>query len=595
MLTILAALGITFVVSLLMTPVVRAVARRTGFVAKPRADRWHSKPTALMGGIGIYLSFLVAFLVLYSRGLIPRGALLVLCASSMAVLGLVDDLVQLRPYAKLVAQIVAAVVLTAFGMNLPWTPWLPINQAITVVWLVGVTNAMNLLDNIDGLSSGVGAIAALFIAYFFYASGHIGEAVMLATFAGALLGFLVYNFNPASIFMGDSGSLFIGFFLGGAALYHPAGGGQNRLFSVLAAPVLILAIPILDTTLVTITRKLHGRPVSQGGRDHTSHRLVALGLSERAATLTLYVLAVISGLIGVIAWKAPTAISAVVIPVFVLAVLFIASYLARVKVYAPLADESAAHGRAVVPTMVNFNYKRRILEVMLDFAVIVLAAYSAFVLRFDGQLPEPEWTYFLKAMPIVVSVQITTFLLTRMYGGAWRYTSLADVRRIFTSSVVAMVATVAAIALAFGGLSGFSRGAFVVEGLLLFFGVAATRVAFRLMRDYFMSRRDSKKKTRVLIYGAGDAGELLLRELRNNDALGLHPVGFVDDDPRKVGDVIHGLRVFSSLAIDKVVRDLSIGEVVLSTALVEADRAATVDRLCADMEVKLRRARFELH
>lgn len=595
MLTILAAFGVTLAISLALTPVVRAVARRTRFVAKPRADRWHSKPTALMGGVGIYLSFMIAFAFLYSRGIIPRGALLVICASSMAVLGFVDDIVQLRPYSKLVAQIVAAVVLTAFGAQLEWTPWGPINQAITVVWLVGVTNAMNLLDNIDGLSSGIGVIAAVFIGFFFYASGHPGDAVLCATFAGALLGFLVYNFNPASIFMGDSGSLFIGFFLGGAALYHPAGGGGNRLFSVLAAPVLILAIPILDTTLVTVTRKLHGRPVSQGGRDHASHRLVALGLSERGATVTLYVLAILSGLIGVVAWKAPAAISAGVVPAFVLFVLFVASYLGRVKVYAPVADESAAKGRAVVPTLVNFNYKRRIVEVLLDFAMIVLASYSAFILRFDGQLPEPEWTVFRKAMPIVVSVQIVTFLVTKMYGGAWRYTGLADVRRLFVSCVTAMLATVAVLALAFGGLAGFSRGAFVVEGLLLFFGVSATRVAFRLMRDYFVSRRDSQKKTRVLIYGAGDAGELLLRELRNNDALGLHPVGFVDDDPRKVGDVIHGLTVFSSQAMGKVVRDLAIREVLLSTARVEEDRVASVDRLCADMEVKLRRARFELH
>lgn len=595
MLTVLAALGITFALSLVMTPVVRAVARKTGFVAKPRADRWHSKPTALMGGVGIYLSFIVCFVVLYSRGIIPRGALLVIGASSMAVLGFVDDIVQLRPYAKLVAQIVAAIVLTAFGATLQWTPWAPINQAITVVWLVGVTNAMNLLDNIDGLSSGIGVIAALFMAYFFYASGHVGDAVMLATFAGALLGFLVYNFNPASIFMGDSGSLFIGYFLGGAALYHPGGTGQNRLFSMLAAPVLILAIPILDTTLVTITRKLHGRPISQGGRDHTSHRLVALGLSERGATVTLYLMAVVAGLIGVVAWKAPVAVSAGIVPLFLIATLFVTSYLGRVKVYAPVTNEAAVDGRAVVPTMVNFNYKRRIVEVMLDFAIIVLAAYSAFLLRFDGQLPEPEWTQFRKAMPIVVSVQITAFLAMRMYGGAWRYTSLADVRRMFASCFVGMIGTVAAIALAFGGLEGFSRGAFVVQGLLLFLGVGSTRVAFRIMRDYFVSRRDQQKKTRVLIYGAGDAGELLLRELRNNDALGLHPVGFVDDDPRKVGDVIHGLKVFSSQAMDKVVRDLAIREVLLSTARVEEERFATVDRLCADMEVKLRRARFELH
>ncbi len=595
MLIVAYALGFAFIASLIATPIVRAIARATGFVAKPRADRWHSKPTALMGGVGIYAAFLITFLILYSRGTIPRGALLVLCATMMAVLGFVDDIVQLRPYAKLVAQIIAAVVLTTFGLALPWTPWMPVNHMITVVWLVGVTNAMNLLDNIDGLSSGIGAIAALFMAYFFYAGGHVGEAVLVATFAGALLGFLVFNFNPASIFMGDSGSLFIGFFLGGAALYHPTTGGQNRLFSVLAAPVLILAIPILDTTLVTITRKLHGRPVSQGGRDHTSHRLVALGLSERGATLTLYFLAIVSGSIGVLAWHAPAAISAGVVPAFVLVFLFMAAYLGQVRVYDPVPDPSKAAGRALVPTLADFKYKRRVFEVMLDFVIIVLASYGSFLLRFDGNLPEPEWSLFTHALPIVAAVQIASFLLTRVYGGAWRYTSLRDVRRMFGSTIVASLASVAAIALRFGGLTGFSRGAFVIDAILLFTGVVASRVAFRLMRDYFVSRADSRTKTRVLIYGAGDAGELLLRELRNNEGLGLFPVAFVDDDPTKVGDVIHGLKVFSPSSIAGLMRDLGVREVVVSSPLVEDERIASVDRLCAGLEVRLRRARFELH
>src|SRR5215831_3755060 len=164
------------------------LARRSGFVATPRADRWHREPTALMGGVAIYLACLIAF-VLFRERSVGGGGLLFACASAMFLLGLVDDLVHLKPYAKLVGQIAAAATLTTFGLQLPWTSSVVLNQAFTIFWLVGVTNAMNLLDNIDGLSAGVAVIAAAFMTYFFVASGQTGAAALSAGFAGALLGF----------------------------------------------------------------------------------------------------------------------------------------------------------------------------------------------------------------------------------------------------------------------------------------------------------------------------------------------------------------------------------------------------------------------
>src|SRR4029077_15375024 len=157
-----------------------------------------------------------------------------------------------------------------------------------IFWLVGITNALNLLDNIDGLAGGVAAIGALFLTYLCHAAHQPAHAALCAPFAGAVCGFLVFNFNPASIFMGDCGSLFLGFFLAGSALINPAAGRSRTFLPVLAVPVLILFIPIFDTLFVMVQRKLAGRPVSLGGRDHTSHRLVALGLSERHAVLLLY-------------------------------------------------------------------------------------------------------------------------------------------------------------------------------------------------------------------------------------------------------------------------------------------------------------------
>ena len=164
----------------------------------------------------------------------------------------------------------------------PWTDSAIINIALTAFWLIGITNAINLLDNMDGLAAGISAIAALSLAVGFGASGQTYEILLLSIFAGALVGFLVFNFNPASIFMGDCGSMFIGFFLASSVLLNQIGGRSRGIVSVLAVPALILFVPIFDTTFVTVLRKIWGRKASQGGRDHTSHRLVALGLSERS-------------------------------------------------------------------------------------------------------------------------------------------------------------------------------------------------------------------------------------------------------------------------------------------------------------------------
>src|SRR6202012_3006890 len=257
--------------------------------------------TALYGGVGIFAAFLITTLWLHRAPHAPGSNLLLLCASGMFVVGLVDDVVHLKPYAKLVGQILVCAAITMFGLRLHWLPSGGLGRAMTIFWLVGVTNAINLLDNLDGLAGGIAAIAALYLVYFCHGAGMIAAASMAAAFAGAVVGFLVFNVNPASIFMGDCGSLFLGFFLGACTLAPSAQGGMRRnIIAVLAIPVLLLLIPIVDTTLVTISRRMAGRPVSQGGRDHTSHRLVALGLSERSAAITLWMLAALSGSVAVL-------------------------------------------------------------------------------------------------------------------------------------------------------------------------------------------------------------------------------------------------------------------------------------------------------
>ena len=289
---------LSFAGTLVLTPVVRALARRRGVVARPKSDRWHKKPTALLGGGAIFT--VVAAVNLALVPLTPQARVVLGAGALLFLVGLIDDFFNLKPYQKLSGQIMGAAVVVWCGLSLLWTGSPPVNMAITLFWLIGITNAVNLLDNMDGLAAGIAAIASTFLALNFLDNAQTAEALMLAVFGAALLGFLVYNSNPASIFMGDCGSMFIGFFLAGSALLNPTGGRSRSLLPVLAVPVLILFIPIFDTLLVTILRKLAGRSVARGGRDHTSHRLVALGLSERRAVWMLYALAAVSGFLGLL-------------------------------------------------------------------------------------------------------------------------------------------------------------------------------------------------------------------------------------------------------------------------------------------------------
>jgi UDP-GlcNAc:undecaprenyl-phosphate GlcNAc-1-phosphate transferase len=325
--------GVTaLLASLLLTPLVRAFARRIGAVAKPKSDRWHTKPTAILGGVAIAIAVVGPALALVP--LTREGRIVITASVLLFLAGLADDFFHIRPYQKLIGQLLGASAVVSLGLVLPWTPYFTINLLITLFWLIGITNAVNMLDNMDGLAAGVSAIAATFLALNFIANQQWPEAMMLAAFAGALIGFLVYNHHPASIFMGDCGSMFVGFFLASSALLNETGGGRSRsVAAVLAVPVLVLLVPIFDTTFVTLMRKRAGRAASQGGRDHTSHRLVALGLSEKHAVWMLYTFAVLAGTLAMIARHAALNVSLIAIASFTVALTILGARLARVRVY----------------------------------------------------------------------------------------------------------------------------------------------------------------------------------------------------------------------------------------------------------------------
>lgn len=561
---ILTASLCTLLLGLLLTPLVRKLAQRTGFVVQPRRDRWHQRPTALLGGLAIYGSFVSGCLLIAPQ--FSGMRLILLGGTLMFLIGLVDDFVPLKPAVKLVAQVITSAIVVYFGRRLPWTHYEAINIVVTILWLVGVTNAVNLLDNMDGLAGGISLIACAFLSVTFVLNGQMSQALLPALLGGAVLGFLVYNLHPATIFMGDCGSLLLGFVLSASALLSDYDRARN-LGAVLFAPMLILLIPIFDTCVVTVARKLAGRPISQGGRDHTSHRLVALGLSEQRAVWLLYALAIGAGTLAVLARNVKIEVMFWLLPSTMLVLLFLGLYLGRVRVY---EDAPPAHGFEVPNAIADFAHKRRVFEILLDMALTALAYYGAYLLRFDGGITTAQIDLCLRTLPLVIAAQLLFLLLSGIYHGLWRYAGVNDLVTIAKAVSAGTVAT----GLMVTALSSWSQTGttlFLLYGLLLTVFITVSRWSFRLLRAVVVGASPRHPDAQpVLIYGAGDRGEWLLRELLNNAELRCIPVGFLDDDLRKEGRRIHGCRIFSRTELSEVMTKYQVTEVLVSTTQIPA-------------------------
>jgi UDP-GlcNAc:undecaprenyl-phosphate GlcNAc-1-phosphate transferase len=288
------------------TPMVRGLARRIGFLDKPAARKLQKAPIPLMGGLAIYAGVMIAILVL-GQSYLPELASILIGATIVSLLGLWDDRVELPALAKLAGQLLAAggLIFAGVQVRLGFLPaWA--NVALTVAWITGISNAINFLDNMDGLAGGVSAVAAAFFTVIAAMNGQYLVSSFAAALFGASLGFLVFNSNPATIFMGDAGSLFLGFTLAalGIKLRFP----ENINIVTWMVPVLVMGVPIFDTALVVISRLRRGvNPFTTAGKDHTSHRLVRRGLTQREAVFALYLVGCAFGLLAIFIMQASIA------------------------------------------------------------------------------------------------------------------------------------------------------------------------------------------------------------------------------------------------------------------------------------------------
>ena len=292
--TVIEVFLVSTLVSYSVVPLCRKAAWAAGYLDQPRNNKVHARPTPLLGGVAIYAAFIVGLIATLNVGKEPKLLSIIMGSAILFIVGLVDDKIGMMPELKLMVQFLAAMSVVKAGIRMEFLDNYYLSTILTYLWLVGITNSFNLLDNMNGLSSGIAGIASIFFGVVMWTGNQPVMAVISFALAGGCLGFLKHNFPRANIFMGDTGSLVIGFILASLAVL----GSWNTRFltTSLMMPVIILAYPIFDTTLVTAMRFLEGRSIFQGGRDHSSHRLALLGLKRRGTVLVIFGICVTLGL-----------------------------------------------------------------------------------------------------------------------------------------------------------------------------------------------------------------------------------------------------------------------------------------------------------
>jgi UDP-GlcNAc:undecaprenyl-phosphate/decaprenyl-phosphate GlcNAc-1-phosphate transferase len=577
--------------------VVRRYARSIGAVVPPRPDRWHRASTPTMGGIAIAAATTIGFFVLATRPSLLADFLPwvpVLAASlAMFVVGVLDDRLQLSPLAKLVASLaIGAFLVFALAGTEPDAGWRTLHTLIAIIWFAGVCHAFNLLDNMDGLAAGVALIAAGFFAYLLGDVLGAPMVVLLVSLAGALLGFLFWNRPTARLFMGDSGSLFIGALLSSASLV-PVFRTGVALSSPILPVVLILTVPLFDTGFVLVLRRLAGRSATKGGTDHVSHRLVSLGFSERSAVRILYLLGLVGGgVAAVMVLNDRFEPELPIVATYAVVLVLLGIYLARVPAY-NAEDFLALQKSSFAPFLKDLAFRWHAGQVMLDMILITVCYYAAYRLRFEGEDLDNFLQYFMSSLPIVLGCKLAALYASGLYQRSWDTFGLRDLTAVARGVAIGSLLSVSAAFYLYREV-GASRVVFVLDAILLAMAIVATRVSFRMMNLVASTR--SKRSRRVLVYGAGNFGCLLVREMRANTAWNMNPVVFIDDDVAKVHRWIVGVPVRGSLdGLETALRQYSIDEVILSSRAINGSVEARIREVCARMDRPVRRLFMEIH
>ncbi|OVE81893.1 hypothetical protein BVY03_02450 [bacterium K02(2017)] len=573
-------------------------------MAAPSQDRWHKQPKALYGGIGIYIAFIIMGVIavlnspIKMNSLIPY-AIFFIGATGCFLLGLLDDILLFKPTTKIVGQIACASLFILLGGSFNVSEWPLLNILVSYFWFLGIINAINLLDNMDGLASGVTIICSIILLSLNTISGHELNSLPIiinGIFIMSVIGFWLFNRHPASIFMGDAGSLFLGYTLAVMPIIHSNASlysstiGLSSIFSLLI-PVTVLAIPVFDTTLVTITRKFSGRAISQGGKDHSSHRLVGLGFSEKASVNILYGLSIVGGLTAILmALYEDSGIF--IFTSYVVFLLVIGIYLGKLKVYS--RDEALNRKSGWTPVVRQIMYKKRILEVMLDVALVTLAYFFAWYI-YRGKPQDLSQSIFMQTIPAVMIITTIIFRISNIYRGVWSLISIEDLMSFAKAIFISVLATIIINTIILD--VSFSSRLYTLYTILLCFVIMGSRISFRFFDMFISTIGLSKRPQKILIYGAGVGGKILINEIKqNNKYKDINPLGFVDDDLTKSGRSVSGIKVLGNLKqVIKLIQEnkLTTSELWVTSKTIDPVK---IDKLknVLPANIKIRKMKFDM-
>jgi UDP-GlcNAc:undecaprenyl-phosphate/decaprenyl-phosphate GlcNAc-1-phosphate transferase len=607
--TALAAL-IPMVLSLIATPAIIRLAKRIGAVDKPDDRKVHKSPIPRLGGASIALAFgatAVSARLLFPEIPLPPQVNWYLVGASMILItgvGTWDDMHPVSAGRKFLAQVVVASLVYWSGLRLSGFdfPLFAVEHVdlgllsypATILWIVGITNAINLIDGLDGLASGITLVALGTIYAVAANEGNTLIALTAITLAGAVAGFLRYNFYPARVFLGDSGSLFLGFALSILALIIWSDHAKGF---TLIIPSVVLALPIADTSLAVIRRYLRThlgahpereitmpnfRSLFLPDRSHIHHRLIALGLSHRDAVLLLYG---VSGLLGISAYLMHVHRDSVGTLVLVLVLIAILVGIHNLRYH-----ELPIHRNGIMLRFYHRFYtlhytQRTVFQLIVDSLFVFVSFGASAKLLQAGRVPGAETLLTTWPLPLIVVVQLLSFWFTGLYKETTKLMGVGDALRIVRSVSAGSVAS------AFTGVlllkADFSVPHFVLGFFLLLTFIGTSRFSYTLLS--FWLHRDAEGKKRALIFGANTRGLILQETILSADGLDIVPVGFLDGDPRLEDKRINGFPIFGSYwRLEQTFADQDIQCLILVDQDLTSEELGRISRSCARAGVEVR-------
>ena len=606
--------------SYILTPLIRSFAKWANIYDLPSERKVHKHPVPLLGGIPIFLSFNLTIILgvilnpsLLNDPILSRWQALLACQVVILGLGFTDDLLRLQPWIKLLIQVFVGILIVIFGFGIenlanPFTGNVIrlgiFSIPITVAWLVMITNALNLVDGLDGLAAGTSVIvtSTIFAISFFHQN--TGVAILSIALAGSILGFIKYNFYPAKIFLGDSGSLLLGFLL---AVFSIRGSSKGATLVAVLAPILALGLPIMDTLLSMIRRFLKsvhiidyptkngstrvlyfkGMSILKPDKDHVHHRLMKLGYSQRKTVLVLYGICVSLSLLALLT----IALKNVNYIAFLAAVMIAIFIGIRNLKY----EEFKILESGLLIPIFNFPIiNRRLFHAFFDLTMISISSYLSFILIFKT-LDAQARLVFVESLPFLLLIKIVVFYLSGLYKKSWAYSSLEEFLSILGTVLLSSLISVLFFEIILGTAIFGGLVFFVLDFYLLLTFMGGFRFAYRILTSYYR-KSFVKKGRKVLIYGAGHRGSTVLKEIRYNGNYLVSPVGFLDDDPAKKGRVIHGCPILGALEdLEKIIKGNEISEIIISTGKIAKDKIMRLTDLCRQKGIIVRQFEFRFY